>query len=361
MTLGEIATPALILDLPAFEANLAAMRQACAARGVRLRAHGKAHKTPELARRQIADGGSAGICAQKVAEAEAFVRAGIDDVLVANEVVADGTIDRLARLSATARMAVCVDDATVVPRLGAAVRRHGGTLGVVVEIDVGAGRCGVSPGTPAADLAATVAAEPGLRFAGLQAYHGAAQHLRTPDERAAAIARAVDLVRQSLAALERRGIPCPDVTGAGTGTFTLEAASGVYTEVQAGSYAFMDADYARNTPAEDAPAFAHALFVLATVMSTAGSGRAVVDAGHKAASIDTGLPVVHGRPEIAYVGASDEHGVVTDPASTLRLGDRLLLIPGHCDPTFNLHDHVVAVREGRVEAVFAVAARGKGW
>jgi D-serine deaminase-like pyridoxal phosphate-dependent protein len=233
---------------------------------------------------------------------------------------------------------------------------------VLVEIDVGAGRCGVAPGPDAVALAQHIAGSPHLMFGGLQAYHGSAQHLRRPEERHFAIAAAAEDARRTVEQLRQQGLDCPIVGGAGTGTFELEAASGIYTEIQAGSYCFMDADYARNLDRSGQPVglFRHALFVLATVMSTPRPGVAVVDAGHKAVAVDSGLPLVWQRPDIRYVGASDEHGKLTfGPETTApKLGETLRLVPGHCDPTVDRFDWYVGVRGGRVECLWPVSARG---
>jgi D-serine deaminase-like pyridoxal phosphate-dependent protein len=231
---------------------------------------------------------------------------------------------------------------------------------VLVEIDVGAHRCGIMPGPPAVALAQAVVASPGLHFRGLHAYHGAAQHLRAPIERRAAIATAVDLARGTRDALLAVGIACPTVTGAGTGTWQLERDSGVYTELQPGSYVFMDADYGRNALAQDDHAFEQSLYVAATVMSTPEPERAIVDAGLKAFAFDSGPPVVVAAEGLEYVRASDEHGVLrVDPdVAQPVVGGRVWLVPGHCDPTVNLYDWIVGVRGDRVECVWPVAARG---
>jgi D-serine deaminase-like pyridoxal phosphate-dependent protein len=233
-------------------------------------------------------------------------------------------------------------------------------LPVLVEIDVGGGRCGVAPGPDAVALAERIAASPHLRFGGLQAYHGSAQHLRTPEQRHRAIAGAIEGARRTVEQLRQRGLDCPIVGGAGTGTFPLETASGVYTEIQAGSYCFMDADYARNLDASGQPAspFAQSLFVLATVMSAPRPGVAVVDAGHKAVPVESGMPLVWQRPGVAYVGASDEHGKLTFEGAGPRLGETLRLVPSHCDPTVDRYDWYVGVRRGRVECLWPIAARG---
>jgi D-serine deaminase-like pyridoxal phosphate-dependent protein len=357
--LGDVETPALIVDLDAFERNLAAMADAVRGTGVRLRPHAKSHKCPEIAKRQMALG-AVGVCCQKVGEAEAFVAAGIGDVLVTNEIVGSHKLARLAALARSANIGVLVDDAGNVAELASVAAPTGSTIEVLVEVDVGAHRCGVAPGAPALELARAVASHPGLRFGGLHAYQGAAQHLRRPAERRTAILRAVECARDTKVLIEGAGIPCPTVTGGGTGTFLLECNSGVYTELQPGSYIFMDADYGRNELDTGDPVFAQSLFVWTTVMSAPTADRAIVDAGLKAFSVDSGLPLVADRPELTCTKASDEHGVIQVPAGekTLRVGDKLRLAPGHCDPTVNLYDWLVGVRGGLVECVWPVTARG---
>ena len=357
MRVEEVDTPALLLDLDAFETNLARLAQAVGKR-VRVRAHAKTHKCPDIGRRQVA-AGAVGLCCQKVSEAEAMVEGGIGDVLVTNEIVGAGKLERLAALAKRARIGVCVDDAGNVRDLQAAAARAGASIDVYLELEVGMRRCGVAPGEPALALARAVAASPALRFAGLHAYHGRAQHLRSMDERRAVIGSAAASVRATRALLEKNGIACPVVTGAGTGTFMLEVELGAWDEIQPGSYVFMDWDYARNEWAPPMPRFEHSLFVLATVMSRSGS-RAIVDAGLKASSVDSGMPAVWERPGLSYSHASDEHGFVEIAAGAAApgLGDKLLLVPGHCDPTVNLYDWYVCVRGGVVEALWPITARG---
>src|SRR5690606_7203868 len=187
-----------------------------------------------------------GVCCQKVAEAEALVAGGVPDVLIANEVVGAAKLRRLAALARQAKIAVCVDDPGNIAELEDAAAEFDAQVTVLVEIDVGANRCGVAPGEAALDLARIVSASKHLRFDGLQAYQGSAQHIRSFDERRGAIERAVALAGDTKRLIEAAGIPCPRVTGAGTGSFAFEAASGLYTELQCGSYIFMDADYNRN-------------------------------------------------------------------------------------------------------------------
>ncbi len=363
-SLDAVDTPALVLDLDAFERNLARMTTALADSGVRLRPHAKSHKCPEIARRQLALG-AVGICCQKVSEAAVFIAAGIDDVLVTNQIVGQAKLQHLAELARAARVGVLVDDASQVAALAAATTAAGSRLDVYVEVDVGARRCGVTPGEPAAALATAIAAQPTLRFAGLHCYQGSAQHLRTAAERQAAIGAAVAAAQASRDAVEAAGLAVERITGAGTGTFLLERDSAVYDEVQPGSYIFMDRDYADNLRGPDDIAFEHALFVLTTVMSRPTAERAVVDAGLKASSVDSGLPTVWQRPTLRYRGASDEHGVIeVGTEASLALGERLLLVPGHCDPTVNLYDELICIRglgaaDGAVvEAIWPISARG---
>jgi 3-hydroxy-D-aspartate aldolase len=360
MNIAQADTPALLLDLDAFERNLARLTESLRGTSVRVRPHAKSHKCPEIALRQIARG-AVGVCCQKVSEAEALVHGGVSDVLVANEVVGTQKLSRLAELARQARMSVCVDDAGNLADLAQAVRAAGVTLDVLVEVNVGANRCGVEPGEPVLGLAQLIAQSPGLRFAGVHAYHGAAQHLRTPQQRLEAIAQAVSKVRATLQLLESNGLSAEIVTGAGTGTYMLEAASGVYNEIQPGSYVFMDADYGRNLGEDGKPVreFEHSLFILATVMSHTVATRAVVDAGLKAHSVDSGMPLVADVNGAAYTKASDEHGVIELAGpGTLKLGQKVRLVPGHCDPTVNLYDWLVCYRGERVEAIWPVSARG---
>jgi 3-hydroxy-D-aspartate aldolase len=360
MSLAEVDTPALLLDLDAFERNLDRLDKSLAEVRIRVRPHAKSHKCPEIALRQMARG-AIGVCCQKVSEAEAMVEGGVMNVLVSNEVIGASKLTRLAGLARRARVSVCVDDAHNIADIDSAAGAVGVKIDVLIEINVGANRCGVEPGEPAVNLAQRIASAKHLRFAGLHAYQGAAQHARTPAERRAAIARAVQHVRDTIDALQIHGLKPEIITGAGTGTYMLEAASGVYNEIQPGSYIFMDADYNRNLGDDGRPDqnFQQSLYVWATVMSHATAERAVVDAGLKALSVDSGMPLVVDLPGVEFLKASDEHGVLKLPqGSQLKVGDKIRLIPGHCDPTVNLYDWIIGVRGDKVESVWPVTARG---
>ncbi len=364
MSEADIQTPCLLIDLDAFERNVEVMRAYCASAGVQHRLHGKMHKSVDVAKFQIAQGNACGVCCQKVSEAEVFARGGISDILVSNQVRDPVKIDRLARLPQLgARILCCVDDIDNVAELSAAAVRHGTEIEVLVEIECGAERCGVAPGQPVVDIARAVEMADGLRFSGIQAYQGAMQHIRSYHQRKAKIGIVLAMVRESMDLLKQAGLECAIITGGGTGSYYFEGESGVYTELQCGSYAFMDADYQRVHDASGQPIseFENALFVLTSVMSTARADKAVCDAGLKAQSIDSGLPYVYGREDVEYIGCSDEHGVISDPDKSLRINEKLKLVPGHCDPTCNLHDWYVGVRNGRVECLWPVSARGRGY
>jgi len=362
--LADIDTPALIVDLDRFDANIERLMQSVAGCNVRVRPHAKSHKCVEIARRQVA-AGAIGVCVQKTSEAEPFLAGGIADVLVTNEVVGARKLANLAALAArfpAARVGVCVDDASVVELLGAACDRAAARVDVYIELDVGHDRAGVADPGAAVALGRAVAAQPSLNLRGLQAYFGSAQHRRGVDERRRAIESAAALARATRDALAAAGLPCDTVTGAGTGTFLLEAASGVYTEIQPGSYVLMDVDYAKNEQDPLWPRFDQSLFILATVMSRrhdASGDRATLDAGLKTFSTDSG-PAQPAFAGWTVRGVSDEHTVLDriGDGPALALGDKVRLVPGHIDPTVNLHEWIVAVRGGRVEAVWPVDARG---
>lgn len=354
---SAVETPALVVDADVLEANIARMSAYAGAAGIRLRPHGKTHKCSAIGRLQVA-AGAVGLCCQKTAEAEAFVAGGITDVLVTNEVLAPAKLRRLARLAGLARIGVCIDSSLGLSRLAAASADAPAPIDAYLELEVGAGRCGIVGIDDAVMLAEKIVATPGLRFGGIHAYQGAAQHLRSVAARGEAIGHAIARAAELVAALGRRGIDVPVVTGAGTGTFPHEASSGVYGEIQPGSYVFMDRDYGDNETDPAVPAFGNSLFVLAGTISRRGD-YAVIDAGLKAHSVDSGFPAIAGRPDLSFERPSDEHGIIRTSGGPLPgLDERVWLIPGHCDPTVNLHDRIIVIRGGVVAAIWEVDARG---
>ena len=378
---NDIDTPALVIDLDAMKRNLARMAEFAKKHNIRWRPHAKMHKSATLAKMQI-KAGAVGVCVQKTAEAEAMVAGGVYNVYISNQVIAPAKLARVAALTQKialhgGQLAIAVDSAEGVIRLAQAMAEArtssktgtgvGTVIDVFVEINVGGGRCGVEPGSAAVTLALEIRKHPALRFAGLQAYHGTAQHFRSAQERRDAIAKAVDAVVLTRQRIEAEGVRVELVTGAGTGSLVLEAASGVYGELQAGSFMFMDADYAKNERDPAQPQFEHALFVKTQVMSS-HAAYAVCDAGHKSHAVDSGLPLVHAfdaKSELDYFNGGDEHGILRPAGDSIRLpglGSMLWLIPGHCDPTVNLHDVMIGVtgglRHGTVQRIYRVHARG---
>jgi D-serine deaminase-like pyridoxal phosphate-dependent protein len=356
--LSQVDTPSLIVDLDAFEHNLRAMQDWADRWKVALRPHAKAHKCPEVALRQAALG-ARGVCVQKVSEALPFLTAGIRDIHVSNEVVGAAKLHLLATLARQARISVCVDHVANVADLSRAATEQGARIDVLIDLDVGQGRCGVSSPIAALELARRIESLPGLRFAGLQAYHGSLQHRRGHAERGAACREAAARARECARVLAEHDYDSHIITGSGTGTAEFDAPGGVYTELQAGTYPFMDADYRDNEWAGELR-LRNSLFLLSTVMSTPSADRVVLDAGLKSTTVECGLPRLHERPGLTYVAANDEHGVVrvAADAATPALGEKLLLVPSHCDPTFNLHDTLVATRGGVVEGIWPISARG---
>lgn len=363
---ATIDTPALVVDLDAMERNLQRMADYAKAHGVKLRPHAKMHKSATLSLRQM-HAGAAGVCVQKTSEAEALAAAGVTDIYISNQVVAPAKLARVATLARTlgsrgGRFAIAVDHLHGIELLAQALGAGENLIDVFIELDVGQKRCGVAEPADVLPLAQAVARHPALRLAGLQAYNGRAQHLRSVAERRAALDVVLGRVREARRIVEAAGLRLPLVTGAGSGTFGLEATSGVFGELQAGSYLFMDADYARNEADPSQPAFEHALFVKSQVMSVSAT-HVVVDAGHKSHAIESGLPRVHGEA-LEAIGCNDEHTTLraTGASPLPALGSTLWLIPGHCDPTVNLHDWLIGVRgglqAGTVEELIRVDARG---
>ena len=354
MRLNEIDTPALLIDVPVMEDNIDRMAAFCRGGQAALRPHIKTHKCPELARRQLA-AGAIGLTCAKVGEAEAMVAAGIDaDFLIANEVVGPIKTGRLMKLAGQARMTVAVDDAENVAELGAAARRAGVTLGVLVDVDTGMHRCGVSP-EAAASLAGVAATTPGLRFRGLMGYEGHAVFLTDRTERERVARSAMTLLLEARDRVLAAGLPVEVVSAAGSGTYDITGRIPGITELEAGSYILMDTRY-RSVGLP----FGCALTVLATVISRPTSERAVLDVGFKGITPEFGLPEVK-RPEgVTVARLSEEHTTLTlEPGVSLRPGDRVELIPSHGCTTINLYERFYAIRDGQVQATWEISGRGK--
>ncbi|AJP73986.1 DSD1 family PLP-dependent enzyme [Sphingomonas hengshuiensis] len=346
-----LPTPALVIDLAALERNIAAMAAFAAARGIKLRPHAKTHKSAEIALRQIA-GGAVGICCAKLGEAEALVDAGAADIHLTSPVVRPDAIARLAALNRRIALSVVVDHPDTVVALDAGVDAP---LTVLIDVDPGMLRTGVASAEAAVALARAITASARLKLGGVQFYCGSLQHVPALAERRAALAERAEYLRSVLAALAEAGFAVSHVTGGGTGSFAIDAELGVLTELQVGSYVFMDREY-RDCEAAG-PGFETALFVDATVVSVNAPGRVTIDAGLKAFAADAGVPVVLAGAEGRYVFTGDEHGAVIG-AVPPGLGARVVLMPPHCDPTVNLYDRYHLVAGDEVIGAWPVTARG---
>lgn len=332
-------TPALVLDRAALERNLQAMQHRCTAAGVRLRAHGKMHKCSTIARRQV-ELGAAGVCAQTIGEAEAFAAVGIPDILITAPVALNSAA-RVAALADRTRIAAVADDSRLIETLAGAARSVGAEIGLVVDVDLGQRRSGCLP-EEAPALARLAAAAKGLRYDGIQAYVGHLQHLDDLAARRTANETATARLRALVETLTGAGLAPGKVTGGGTGTYAYDLAGGVFTEIQAGSYAVMDAEYDDCGAPDGAPwPFAPAMYVASTVVSVRQPTHATLDAGLKALSTDGKMAKVLGCGEgWRFRFQGDEHGAAIPPEGQALpgLGETIWLQPGHCDPTVNLYD-----------------------
>ena len=355
MSKWDIDTPALVLDIGLVERNLATMAAAARDLGKQLRPHLKTHKTPLLARRQL-EGGAVGVSAAKLGEVEAMILGGVEDILLTTETVGQRKIARLLALSRHANLINVVDDAEAAAALSAAFEREGRALDVLVDVNVGQDRTGVDPGEPALALAKRVRELPGLRFRGLQGYEGHLQHIYVEQERAEACRAAMRKLSDTVRLIREAGLEVEIVSTGGTGTHRFTGETNEVTELQPGSYVVMDSDYG-NVAGLD---FANALTILSTVVSHVHPERAVIDAGYKAASTDAGMPAVKDAPGASYTPGGDEHGKLALEATgrKLKVGDKVELIPSHCDTTVNLYDYYHVVRDDRLEAIWPIAARG---
>ena len=364
---AQIATPALVLDLDAFHANLETMAAFAQASGIALRPHAKTHRCAAIARAQR-DAGAVGICCAKLGEAEALLAAdpGLGSVLLTSPVVGERTIERLVALAQTgAEVMLVVDHPRNVADLSMAARAADLNFDVLIDIDLGMMRTGIAEPTAVVVLAHEIAGMPGLRFAGLQAYAGHLQHLEDPAGRRALLSAAFDKVRTIRSLLEQEGLSPRLITGGGTGTHVMDVAEGVLNELQVGSYVFMDVEYDAVPLAEagdPAPSYRASLFVQARVISANAGPLVTVDAGFKALATDGPKPVViSGASEGAvYVFMGDEHGaIIGEGAGRPELGDLVTLQVPHCDPTVNLYDRFHVVRGDQLVDTWAVTARGR--
>ena len=353
----ELDTPALLIDLDKMESNIQTMADYFKTVNAALRPHLKTHKTPMLAHKQIA-AGAIGITCAKLGEAEAVIHAGIRDVLVANQILGRQKIARLVNLAKQSEIMVAVDNAQNVTDISEAAAAKGVTVRILIEVNTGMNRCGVEPGQPALELARHVLRSPNLQFEGLMGYEGHTVAKPNYAEREAAARQSVQLLVETKHHLEKHGVAVSIMSGGGTGTFSITGSVPEMTEVQAGSYIFMDATYGNVEGVGEH--FACALTVLATVVSRPTQERVIVDTGMKVLAKEFGIPQPLGIEGLEMTGLSEEHGKMNANASvSLRPGDKLEILPTHCCTTVNLHDRYYGIRGGIVESVWDIAARGK--
>jgi D-serine deaminase-like pyridoxal phosphate-dependent protein len=362
---ARMATPALVVELRALEANIAAMAQFASKHGVALRPHAKTHKSAQIARRQAA-AGAIGICAAKLGEAEALTAAGVANILITSPIVTTNALDRLARLNSAAEgLTVTVDNHDAIDGLATAAGRSGKPLNVLVDLNMGLCRTGIGPGEPALKLANAAAAAPGLTLLGLQAYGGQLQHIEDFAERKSKALAALEPVAATRDALRKSGLPCGVVSGSGTGTFRIDVEAHVFTELQVGSYVFMDREYNDVKGDHGGLGFETSLFVETSVISAGTPGIATTDAGLKSFATEAGPPpILSGAPEgTKYFFFGDEQGGLAFPAGSngLPLGARLRCVTPHCDPTVNLYDFYHVMDGERLVAMWPVEARGRSY
>jgi D-serine deaminase-like pyridoxal phosphate-dependent protein len=350
--MAVLDSPQLLIDLDVVDCNMSRMLEAVRERGVAVRVHFKSLKCVGLARYLVSRGAESFLCA-KLSEAEILADAGMTDVFIANQIIGTLKSRRLADLARCAQVSVCVDHAGNIDEMSRAAVAAGVTVGVLVEVDIGMGRCGVAPGEEALTLARRVHGSPGLRFLGLQGYDG---HLQLLPDAAERRSKSLEGLKQLIATrrlIERAGLAVSVITGGGTGTWEFVASFEGVTEIQPGSFVLMDAAYHAVRPE-----FGCALSILATVISRRPRWY-VLDAGSKAISRDFGTPIIKNRPQDRVLKLSEEHTKVETDDASIQVGDRVEVIPTHCCATMNLHRNCVAVRQGRIEAFWPIEASGR--
>jgi D-serine deaminase-like pyridoxal phosphate-dependent protein len=360
---SEIETPALIIDAAAFEANLQRGQDDFRTASVSYRPHSKSHKSPIIARKQLA-AGATGICCAKLSEAEVMIESGITDILVTTPVVEASKIERLvATAAAGAAISVVVDDRENIVALADAATRARAHVGLVIELDVGQGRCGVRSPGEVLGLARQIVESDHLQFVGLQGYHGSIQTMASFAQRELAVREALNVLLQAAEIIRAEGIPVGVLTGGGTGSSMIDTALGGLNEIQPGSYVFMDTQYLRVEREDCAagPWFLAALTLLGTVISRPSDEQAILDIGLKAASMDGGVPETTSAESAVFTFAGDEHGALRFAQSgrAPRVGSKVELYPSHCDTTVNLFNEYVVVRDGAVEDIWPIEGRGK--
>ena len=356
-TTADLDTPALCIDLNAFEANIRDITAACASRRIGWRPHAKCHKSVDVARRLI-EAGAIGLTCAKLGEAEVYAAAGIADLLIANMLVGPQKVQRLVELRRIADPIVCFDCLAQAEPISRAMAAAGLKVRAILEINIGMQRVGVLPGEPALALARQIRSLPGIELAGVMGYEGHLLLIEDPIEKETKIRAALTQLTQTRGLLVKHGIACPIVSCGGTGSFEICVSQPGITEIQCGGAILMDAFYRTRCHVER---FRYALKVIATVVSRPAPDRAIIDAGRKTMNMELAMPFVIGREDIHVVSLSAEHGILRldPPAQDLKIGQRLEIVPGYSDFTCVLHNQFYALRGDAVEGVWPLQARGK--
>jgi len=354
----ELDTPALLINLDKMETNIQKMADFFATVSAELRPHLKTHKTPIIAHKQI-KAGAIGITCAKLGEAEAVIHAGIRDVLIANQIVSPHKIARLINLAKHSEIMVAVDNVHNVQAISDAASAKGVTIRVLVEVNIGMDRCGVEPGQPTLALARQICQSPNLKFEGLMGYEGHTVAKPNRTERETATRESMQCLIETKHFVEKQGVEVSIMSGGGTGTFDITGSIPEMTEVQAGSYVFMDSTYRNVQGVGDK--FDNALSVLATVVSRPEQDRIIVDTGLKVLTKEFGIPQPLGIAGLEMTSLSEEHGkmLVSNGDVSLTPGDKLEILPTHCCTNVNLHDRFFGIRDEIVESVWEITARGK--
>ncbi len=362
--IDDLPTPALIIDLDVFDKNLMKMQDYVRENAMGLRCHTKMHKCPIIARKQLA-AGALGVCAAKVSEAEVMQINGVSPILITSPVVTPDKIGRVITLAVKdPELQIVIDDAGVASRFNLAAEEAGIVLGVLIDLDPAMGRTGIETGEPALELGKYIVSDcENLRFDGLQMYAGHCMHIEGFEKRKEKYHRVLQSGAETIAMFVDNGIEVPVFTGGGTGTFNIEPGVGLMTDLQAGSYLFMDIEYRDigGADSEHFNDFEPSLFVLVTAISKPQQRLITVDAGFKSFASDKMSPEFRDVEGVTFHFGGDEHGIIqlTNPSRELKLGDKLPMLTPHCDPTVNLHDYYFPVRDGVVEELWPITARGR--
>ncbi|MEK9683042.1 MAG: DSD1 family PLP-dependent enzyme [Rhodospirillaceae bacterium] len=361
MKLNELDTPVLLIDQDALGHNLNAMKEIVSNSGITYRPHAKAHKSHDIAKLQLAHGAS-GICCAKLGEAEVLASEGIQDILITTPVIGLSKVSRLASLAKKTSVIVVADNPQNLEELALVGEKTGQIFNLVIEVNVGQNRCGTPPGAPALALAQMIQRSPWLKLCGLQGYQGSIQMRESFTERKTEAQKASFLLRETAKLIESNGINVPSLTGGGTGTSLIDSEANLLTEIQPGGYIFMDVKYRKIEWSNSTPLpFQQSLTVLGSVISLPDTNRAILDVGLKSISSDQGPPELMDMPGITFRFSGEEHGEVSwqDSPRLCQYGDKVRLIPTHCDTTVNLYDQYIVHSGNTVVDVWRISARGR--